>query len=385
MNQTTIESGYVSKDPSAFAKKRLEDTITNGRAEGARMLQKVQEDAPQDAVVRASAFRFEPRDGVVLDGQKTPSGYSVQLRYGENGSVRTLHKHAFGQLSDRAGVPGAYLSGLATSPRVWERDLAVRILNDHMHEGHGGDRLLVRTVRGEVRGLLSDRFRRLESLPLINAFASSAMSLGAIPTSAVCTDTRVALKVVLPTIFEPVPGEYMCIGGEWFNSDYGAGKYGMRGFLLRLVCLNGMVGEDAFSQIHLGGRLSEAIEYSDKTLRLDTAVTESATKDHVRALLEPKKIMQGLDLIRQANERKIDWKSVRGKLAKVLLKSEMKAVEDAFEGQDVVNLPAGQTEWRLSNAISWVANATEDADRKIDLERFAGGMFSAPSSEKAPS
>lgn len=375
---TTVESGYVSKDPSAFAKKRLEDTIANGRTTGAAMLAKVQADAPQDAIVRASAFRFEPRDGVVLDGQTSPSGYSIQLRYGENGSTRTLHRHAFNQMAERAGVPAAYLSGLATSANAWERDLATRILNDHMHQGHGQDRLLVRSVRNEVRGVLSDRFRRLETLPLINAFASSAMQLGAIPTSAVCTDTRVALKVVIPTIFEPIPGEYMVIGGEWFNSDYGAGKYGMRGFILRLVCLNGMVGEDAFSQIHLGGRLAEAIEYSEKTLRLDTAATESATKDSVRALLAPAKIAQGLEVIRQANEKQIDWKAARGRLAKTLLKSELKAVEDAFEGQDVVNLPPGKTEWRLSNAISWIANATEDADRKIDLERFAGGFFSAP-------
>ena len=35
-------------------------------------------------------------------------------------------------------------------------------------------------------------------------------------------------------------------------------------------------------------------------------------------------------------------------------------------------LPEGKTAWRFSNALSWVAGQTNNADRKLDLQRAAG-------------
>jgi hypothetical protein len=67
---------------------------------------------------------------------------------------------------------------------------------------------------------------------------------------------------------------------------------------------------------------------------------------------------------------------------KALLKGELEAVKNAFEGPDCVNLPPAQTEWRLSNAVSWIAGATEDADRRLELERVAGSFF-APEKQAA--
>ena len=338
-------------------------------AAGAHVLQHVQANAPQDAIVRASAFGFEvPAPGP--EGQ-----FKLALKFGENGSTRSIHKHALGQLAERAGVPSAYLGDLASSESPWANQLAARILNDHTHLGMPQDRLLVRSVNGQVRGVLSDKYRRLDSLPLIEAFAGECQRFGAVCVGGTASDTRLALKALLPLVFEPVKGEALAIGIEWFNSDFGAGKYGIRSYLLRLVCLNGATAEDAFSQVHLGGRLAEEISYSDKTLQLDTQTTMSATKDHVRMLLEPAKVNSFLDGIRRADERKVDWRGVRGRLAKSLNKGELEKVKEAFEGQDVVNLPPGQSEWRASNAVSWIANTVEDADRKLELERVAGSFF----------
>ena len=52
-----------------------------------------------------------------------------------------------------------------------------------------------------------------------------------------------------------------------------------------------------------------------------------------------------------------------------------KSIADAFAGNDVVNLPPGKTAWRASNAISWIARATEDAEARLDLERLAGAIM----------
>jgi hypothetical protein len=44
-------------------------------------------------------------------------------------------------------------------------------------------------------------------------------------------------------------------------------------------------------------------------------------------------------------------------------------------------MPAGSTVWRLSNAISWVAGQTKDAERKLDLQKLAGSVL--PTAGKA--
>jgi hypothetical protein len=62
-------------------------------------------------------------------------------------------------------------------------------------------------------------------------------------------------------------------------------------------------------------------------------------------------------------------------LGKKLLKEELKNVRDAFESEDVINLPAEKSIWRVSNAISWIAGKTEDQDRKLDLQRLAGAVI----------
>jgi hypothetical protein len=42
---------------------------------------------------------------------------------------------------------------------------------------------------------------------------------------------------------------------------------------------------------------------------------------------------------------------------------------------EMVNMPAGNSMWRLSNAISWVAGTTEDAERKLEINKVAGQVL----------
>ena len=59
---------------------------------------------------------------------------------------------------------------------------------------------------------------------------------------------------------------------------------------------------------------------------------------------------------------------------KTFPKHVQKSVVAAFDSADVINLPEGQTAWRASNAISWIARHTEDAEMRLELERAAGSL-----------
>jgi hypothetical protein len=339
----------------------LERKIEQGRTSAADLLSRIESDVPTDTLVRGGALEFIPNG-------------AIKVRLGE-GEVLGVHHHALGQMATRAGIPGAYLADLGTE-EGWQRELACEILNRHYREGVPATRFLARSIRGEMRGFLSDHYRRLDSRPLVDAFAAECQAVGAVPVDGTVTDTRVALKAILPEIYEPVPGEVLAFGVEWHNSDFGAGAHALRAFMLRVWCLNGATMENALAQVHLGGRLSEAYDLSQRTYRLDTAASKSALRDVVRGVLAAPAIEVMCNAIRSANEKHIDWKNVKNAVGRRLLKGELEAAQAAFEGADTINLPAGRTAWRASNALSWIAGHTESADRKLDLERLAGELVS---------
>lgn len=350
---------------AASARDIMERKLEGGKASAVALLEHVHSSVPTDTVIRGRAIKFTSDDGVTAFLE----GATDQRQLG-------LHKHALGQIAQKSGVPFAYLQDLVTSDQKWKQDLGANILNQHFSQDEvAGSRHLVRAVGPQVRAVLSDRYRRLDSRPLLDQFAASCQEMGAIPVNGTVTDTRVALKAFLPMVFEPVPNEVMCLGVEWSNSDFGAGKHAVRAFIWRLWCTNFATMEDCLGQVHIGGRLAENVEFSERTYALDTQATASALKDIIKGALGPKSVSATLETIKQANEKELDWKSVSARLSKKLLKEEYKAVKDAFESDDTFNLPAGKSLWRVSNAISWIAGKTEDSDKKLALQRFAGEVI----------
>ena len=136
-----------------------------------------------------------------------------------------LHDNAIGQLADRMGVPQRYLRALASGSE-WQRLLAAQILNEHSGWTERS-RVLIRTVGHQVRGVLSDSYRRLNSVEILTAFVQEASRQGAVVADAYMNDTKVWAETILP---EPlvVPtaknGDVVIFAGARFStSDYGDG------------------------------------------------------------------------------------------------------------------------------------------------------------------
>ncbi len=346
--------------PAAGYVEVLERKLRDAEGRFAGTLEAVYAGVPKDQIVRTSAVQFVPA---------ATKGLLVQV--GDDALTPT--DWALGQIAERAGVPVTYLRGLAGSEVTWQRELAAHILGRHLAEDHG--RNLLRSVRGSLRGWLSDRYRRLDSRPLLDALAAGAKAMGALPFDATTTETRVAVKIVHPEILEPIPGEHMLMGLEWSNSDFGNGTHSIRAFALRVACTNGATTENLLKEIHLGGRLEAHIELSDRTHRLDTARSVSALGDMVRAALGPKGVETLTERLRAAAEERMSRAQLAARIGKATTKAEAKAILDAFGSEDVINLPAGEHVWRGSNAISWIARNTEDPERRLDLERLAGALL----------
>lgn len=337
-------------------RQKMEQYIERGRGAAANLVGRILSETPRDRYVPASALRFVPANDTTL---------SLSLAE----ESRLIHSHALDQTAERAGLRLGYLHDLVERKQPWSTELAASNLNTLL--AHTEGRFLVREVGQTVRGILSDSYRRIDSRPTIDALIAESETAGAVIVDGTYTETRVSLKVVRAEPIEVFDGEWMVFGLDYSNSDYGDGAHEISAFLLRLWCLNGAVSAKEVRRVHLGRRVS-GDGFSERTLRLDTAAQASATRDEVRNLLRPEASGRLVESIRRANAKPVQAESIGAWLKPRLTKAEATDVSAKFASADIVELPAGQTTWRLSNAISWLAKNTSDGRRRMELEHVAG-------------
>ena len=291
----------------------------------------------------------------------------------------SLHDNAIGQLAERMGIPQRYLRSLA-SGEPWAIALAAHLLNQHS-DWTQRSRVLVRTVGQQVRGVLSDSYRRLNSVEILTAFVQEAAGQGAVISDAYMNDTKVWAETILPTPIEipTVKNGIVTIfaGARFSTSDYGDGAVDMRAFLLNGACLNGMVRESVMKQVHLGSKLPDNLKLSNKTYELDTKTTVSAVKDLTKGLFSKDNLMQKAVEIQGASEIDVDFEHELKRLTSNggLLKQESKEVEKILMRNDPNDgVQGGATLWKLTQAIT--AHARElTPERSRELHELSGQLM----------
>jgi hypothetical protein len=316
-----------------------------------------------------------------------------------------VHPHALGQLTDKSrpskdapGLNRKYVWELC-SGEFWHRELLADTLNRFYHMGSFVDRkknpakFLHRLVDNQLCGFLSRSFNRnLNTMASLKAFIEACAACGAGPFSSGTTLVRTYLKCVLPTIFEPVPGEFVAFGVNYANSDFGDGTLNISNViyrvnstdLLRQKYGSTMVLDSAFSRTHLGSIIQESdIELSDVTANKEVAAVNSAIKDVVAHQLNQETIDKILDAIRIAYRDKIPWSTVEELLTSVLGKKDAELAKH-FLDMTVEDLPPpfvnsdGTKEangWWLSNLVGWFAENATDTNKKAELQDKAGEIL----------
>jgi hypothetical protein len=136
------------------------------------------------------------------------------------------------------------------------------------------------------------------------------------------------------------------------------------------------VGETVVRQVHLGKRIPDDLVFSEKTYRLDSELTASQLSDGMANIFSPAVIEKKVAQLREAYNERVEPKTIEANAANVLGSKEIaKSIVEAFTSADVEMMPAGQTRARLGQAISWVANNTEDIDRKVELQKYASRVM----------
>lgn len=303
-----------------------------------------------------------------------------------------IQKLAHRQLSEFTGIPAKYYDVMQERAP----DLLAANVNRWLTD-HNGTKRMVRTLDGQVRAFVSEKYRPLENAELIEAVVPPIMQMGLTIMSCQLTETRLYLKAVDPRIERDIPkgGGKMGDGGHTIfdtvspgivisNSEVGLGMLSIETGVWTRACTNmAIFAQRSMRKYHVGGKsdLSEGITelLSDKTKRITDAAVWSQAADVVRGAFDQARFDAALEEVRGMSEQKItgDVPSVVEVAAKQLglADGERRSVlQHLIEGGDL-------SRYGLFNAITRTAEDLDDYDRATQFERLGGQIIELPAND----
>lgn len=343
---------------------KLHDEIDRARKSGSDAIEKIMGEIPRDRYRFMTSTEFDLGDGQTLIAN-----------YKED-APETLHPFALGKICEAVGIPREFIGRLMNrrdDKDLWGPELVVDMLNRHFeHQAPSHDRRMIRSVGQETRGFMSDSYARLHPGKLIETFAKSCAQHKLVPYGGHAGDTKFMVRAVYDGILEPVPNEPISIGVIFKESAYGDGATELSVFMQRMWCTNTAIATSELRKVHLGAKAAFDLDEADQNYQLATESMCGEMRKALRSQLEPAYIARLEDGIRKANEAKVNHAQFEGFLKKHLNKQDVEEVSAKYRSTDITDLPAGDTWWRASNALSWFANQCGDAEKAYDLQKLAG-------------
>lgn len=316
----------------------------------------------------------------------------VELAF-ENGVKQSfgMNNWSASQLSQYTDIPKAYFDRInSENPNLLVDNInhgLTRIAKQARSERRNESRM-VRTLDGNVRGLLSDRYRILDSHDMLEAVFPVIADKGMEIISSEVTDRRLFIKALSPKLQSEVKkGDVVQYGLTISTSDVGAGSVRVEPLLFRLVCLNGLILPSAIRKYHVGKSQAE-LEIqeilSDKTKQLSDAAFWAQVRDVVLASMKPENFEKEVDRLRvAANEEIKNFDLPR------VVELTMRATGLTGEGKKNSilaalasgNEGAGLSRWGLINSITRAAQGDDFSyEESIEMERAAGQVLELPKS-----
>ena len=289
-----------------------------------------------------------------------------------------LTDHAHGQIADRVGIPKRYYDRMKTE--------APALLADNVNHWfrETPERRMVRTLDGQARAFLSDRYHRIDNEQIADAVLPVLLESGGHGAVVSCcvTDAKLYIQALFPRLEgevrhgDPVQGGVIVSNGE-----IGNGALDLRPMIYRLVCTNGLISgqiaEDArLRRNHVGRRIESGEDYSvysDETLKADDRALSLKIRDSIRVLAQPGLFNRILAEMRDATQQQ----PVANPMAAVSELGTSYSIAQGERDSMLMNLIRGAdySKWGLVNAITETANAHPSYDRAVELQMMGGRVL----------
>lgn len=301
-----------------------------------------------------------------------------------------VNRTAHDQLAQYLAIPGDYYRRMQEQAPALLASNVNRWLGDR---NKPEDARLIRCLDGNVRAVLSDRYRALDNIDLAKVILPIITKYDFNVESCNINDRHLYLKVVSKSVKVDIqPGNHVVandpihFGLSFSNSEIGFGTLNIEEILYRLVCKNGLIAESLTSRRHVGAKNSAGDGnwelFSDETKRQTDAAFWAQVKDVVEAS------------VREAKDRfdKLVAKIDSAKQQPIQPLEVIELVKEKYnltdgEGTGILQhliKGADLSLWGLVNAVTAFAqDASLDYERATDFERLGGKLLKANAEELA--
>lgn len=282
-------------------------------------------------------------------------------------TILGVNEIAHNQIGQALGIPAKYYDKM----REQNAELLAQNINSWFQKEPKVR--MIRTLDGNARAFLSDRYRRIDNyqiaqtvLPIISDMQDARIE------SCEVTEQRMYLKVVNPRLTtEVVPGDIVQSGILISNSEVGMGSLMIQPLVYRLVCKNGMVVNDAGQKKYHVGRGNASAEdfslYSDETLKADDHALMMKVQDTVKAVVDQTRFDRVVEMMRQAKGAKITTSNIPAMI-------ELAGDDFGYtkrEGENILDhlIRGGDLSlYGMANAVTRAAQDVESYDRSTTME-----------------
>jgi len=288
-------------------------------------------------------------------------GFKITGEENEVPFTAPLTKDGHIQLGQFCDIPKKYYDTLLNHPELLKTNVA------HWME-RSEEKKLIRTMDGNVRAVLSDKYRRLDNFDLAQNVLPMLLEAQASIESCEITERKIYIKAITHKVqAEVVKGDIVSAGIIISNSETGYGSLSIKPLIYRLVCSNGMIADMyAHRKYHAGkGDEMNQIEFSNDTLNAVDKAYWLKVRDLVSASLSQvtfaeivAKMTASAEIKIQQPDKAIELVSKKFNFCETESKDMLKFL---IEGGDLTN-------WGLANSVTRMAQDVPSYDRSTELE-----------------
>jgi hypothetical protein len=276
---------------------------------------------------------------------------------------------ALEQMGARVGIHATYMAKM--------KEEAPHLLATNLNHwfGESPERRMVRTLDGENRAFLSDRFKRVDNYDLVQVALPAIMEIpGLTVRSCEVTERRLYVKATFKHLEREIKsarqGDVVRGGLMFGNSEVGHGSIFVTPWAEYLWCTNGAVREGGKRWAHLGRKVElsgDQVKYlSQETIEAGDRFDLLAFRDHVKAALDEQVFGEWIEKVQGTTERKVEGNPVKAveTLVKTvgLTKSEgVDVLRHLIQGGDL-------SQYGLYNAVTRTAEDAKSYDRATEIE-----------------
>jgi len=290
--------------------------------------------------------------------------------------------HAHSQIAEKTKIPKGFYDRLKAD----HPELLVKNINQLIAEK---DRRMVRTLDGNVRAVVSPKYRIIDNYDVtfeaMNIFKqlNDQNQSGIGIRRADLTPTRLYIKATSESLIDQIfpkkekreTGDAVKGGIIIANSEVGDGAFKVMPFMEVLKCSNGMISDDILKRVHIGrDKGIGEINWQEDTLRKQDEALWLKIRDMISGTFNPEIFHKWVDKINE--------------VATIEIEKPVLAVNNVIKNYNVNKDKAelllaqfaqeGYNKWGLSNAITAVAKTENNYEKQIEMEKLGADILNVP-------